>query len=116
MSNDARLEIRLPTELKRWVIENGGSELVRTLIEKERERTMPKVDGWKWSGHMFEDRPYAILEKEVEFDLFTYGNTPYWIMPLVIDSDFKLSPDYDQAKARHLETSLDFESWLEANC
>lgn len=40
-SLDARLEIRLSGDLKAWVLANGGSEMVRLLIEAERERLTP---------------------------------------------------------------------------
>lgn len=33
---DARMEIRLPGDLKKWVMDNGGSEMVRRLIEQAR--------------------------------------------------------------------------------
>jgi hypothetical protein len=35
---DDRWEVRLPSALKQWVMENGGSELVRHLLEDERKR------------------------------------------------------------------------------
>jgi hypothetical protein len=36
--NDSRLELRLPSDLKSWVLANGGSDMIRRLIEAARER------------------------------------------------------------------------------
>lgn len=36
--NDSRLELRIPGDLKTWVLANGGSDMVRRLIEAARER------------------------------------------------------------------------------
>lgn len=38
VNHDERMDVRLPSALKEWAMANGGSELIRRLLEAERKR------------------------------------------------------------------------------
>lgn len=68
-------------------------------------------EGWVMRTENGGDCPRLLIEKDVEFDLFTFCDTPYFVAPIRIDDQFAPYVDVDTFVARNtvdpLETVLD---------
>lgn len=63
--------------------------------------------GWKMRAENGNKGPHLLIEKDVEFDLWTFADNPYFVAPIRIDDEFALYVDTDAFVARGDTVSLE---------
>lgn len=64
MSKDERYEVRMPADLKAWTMANGGSGLIRRLLEQERNRQAVE-EMMQPAGALIDGRRYVVCQHPV---------------------------------------------------
>jgi len=63
-ATDERLEVRMDADLKAWTMANGGSNLVRRLLEQERDR-LAAEEMMRPPGALIDGRRYVVCQHPV---------------------------------------------------